>query len=100
MSENNFQTRVIKYIEQHGGYSLNVPGGTQIPKGTPDLLVCWRGNFLGLELKTDIGKLSPLQIDNIETINNAGGYARQLRPYQWNDFKTELWNMPPVIRKL
>ena len=29
--------------------------------GAPDLVMCWRGRFLGCELKTSIGKLSPAQ---------------------------------------
>ena len=96
MSENNFQTRVIKYIKQHGGYVLNVAGGTQIPRGTPDLIVCWRGRFLALELKTDIGSLEELQKEKIANIRESGGYAIRLREGEWESFKHELQDMTPV----
>ena len=90
MLERNFQAKVIKYIVRRGGYVLNVAGGTQIPKGTPDLLVCWRGRFFALELKTDTGKTTELQKDKICEIRKAGGYARVLRPSDWESFKKEL----------
>lgn len=95
MSENTFQTRVKNYIEMNGGYALNIPGGTQIPKGTPDLIVCWRGRFLGLELKTKTGRLAELQAEKIANIRDAGGYARRLGENEWETFKQNLRDMRP-----
>lgn len=96
MSENTFQTKVIKYIESHGGYVVNMHGGTLTAKGTPDLIVCWRGRFLALELKTKTGSLMKLQSKNISWVRDAGGYARRLRENEWESFKDELKNMIPV----
>ena len=90
MRENQFQAKVVRYLRDKGAYVLNVAGGSQIPKGTPDLLVCWRGRFMALELKTDTGRTTELQEDKISDIRSANGYARVLRPMDWESFKEEL----------
>ena len=90
MKESAFQAKVIRYFRDRGAYVLNVAGGTQIPKGTPDLLVCYKGRFLALELKTDTGKTMPLQKEKICDIRRADGYARVLRPKEWESFIEEL----------
>jgi hypothetical protein len=41
--------------------------------GTPDKLMCIRGKFVALELKSDDGELSPLQKDKRFLIERAGG---------------------------
>lgn len=90
MRESVFQAKVIRYFREQGAYVLNVAGGTQIPKGTPDLLICYKGRFIALELKTDTGTTSPLQKEKICDIRKADGYARVLRPSEWETFKDEL----------
>lgn len=90
MRESVFQAKVMRYLRGKGAYVLNVAGGTQIPKGTPDLLVCYKGRFIALELKTDTGKTSPMQKEKICDIRRADGYARVLRPSEWETFIAEL----------
>lgn len=90
MRESAFQAKVIKFFRDNGGYVLNVAGGTQIPKGTPDLIICYKGRFIALELKTDVGKTIPLQKKKICDIRRADGYARVLRPKEWETFIEEL----------
>ena len=90
MSESAFQSKVIKYLERMGGYVINTHGGTQTKVGTPDLIVCWRGVFLAIELKTDEGRIRPKQKEELRKISEAGGIAMSLRPSQWESFKDEL----------
>lgn len=90
MLEREFQSKVIKYLRGKGAYVLNVAGGSQVPKGTPDLLVCYKGRFLALELKTDTGRTTALQKEKICEIRKADGYSRVLRPSEWENFKEEL----------
>ncbi len=53
-------------------------------RGTPDILMCVNGMFVGLELKRAIGqKASPLQELNILKINKAGGWAVVVCPENW-----------------
>jgi len=50
-------------------------GGPMGVKGVPDILGCYRGKLLGIELKAPNGKVSPEQEDFIRRINRAGGLA-------------------------
>lgn len=90
MRESAFQAKVVRYLRTKGAYVLNVAGGSQVPKGTPDLLVCYKGRFMALELKTDTGRTTALQKEKICEIRKADGYSRVLRPSEWESFKEEL----------
>ena len=60
----------VFYFKEHGG-----PYGTS---GIPDIIVCYRGRFLGLEAKLPGGRLTELQKRAIARINCAGGIARRV----------------------
>ena len=57
----------VFFWKEHGG-----PYGTS---GVPDIICCYKGRFLGLEVKLPGGKLTELQKRAIEKINRAGGIA-------------------------
>ena len=60
----------VFFWKEHGG-----PYGTS---GVPDIICCYKGRFLGLEVKLPGGKLTELQKRAIEKINRAGGIARRV----------------------
>ncbi len=41
--------------------------------GTRDIVLCWRGRFVGIELKAGRGRSSPAQLETHEAITLAGG---------------------------
>lgn len=43
--------------------------------GLPDILGCWKGRFIGIEVKTLTGKPTQIQLHILEQISKAGGYA-------------------------
>lgn len=92
-AEKNWQNRLIKYLRENGCYVLNVPGSAQIPKGTPDLIVCANGRFMALELKAPNGRVSELQKHHIGEIRKSGGYAEVLKPDDFEAFKIKLAGM-------
>ena len=58
-------------------------------RGVPDLLICWRGRFIAIELKVDGEKPDALQFAVLERIGKAGGVATWTSPSTWaNDFET------------
>lgn len=57
----------VFFWKEHGG-----PYGTS---GVPDIICCYKGRFLGLEVKLPSGKLTELQKRAIAKINRAGGIA-------------------------
>ena len=65
--------RVKKYIRDNGGYVVKTC--PPMEAGTPDLLVCWKGRFVGIELKAGVNQPSKMQLHRIEQINCAGGIA-------------------------
>jgi len=59
-------------------------------RGIPDFLLCSRGRFIGLELKTDTGKVDPLQEYELKQIEKCGGVAIVARPNNWASIKALL----------
>lgn len=86
--EKDFQQKVIKYLELRGAYVVKYWGGGMFTRaGVPDLLVAYKGKFIGVELKAEKGVVSDLQTYNIEEIKRAGGIALVLRPSGFDEFK-------------
>lgn len=59
------------FFKEHGGMY-----GTA---GVPDIIICFRGKFIGLEVKAPDGKLTPLQDATIRKIKASGGIAEVVR---------------------
>lgn len=73
MAEQQIQAKFIKHLEERGAYVVKVIAASK--KGVPDLLVCYKGRFIGIEVKA-FGKLStvsPLQEYNLSKIQDCGG---------------------------
>ena len=80
--EKQFEMQVRDFLHQHGAWYLKYWGGGGYTKsGVPDLLVCLRGLFFGIELKAPNGRPSPLQIRALLKIREAGGYLLSMIPY-------------------
>ncbi len=47
--------------------------------GTPDIVLCWKGRLVGIELKAGRGRMSPAQRETHETIPLAGGVVTTCR---------------------
>lgn len=64
-----------------GGYQRN---------GLPDLIICWKGRFIGIELKAENGRASELQKYELEQIRKAGGVGLILKPSGFEELKNFL----------
>lgn len=75
MNEQGYQAKVIKYLEAKGAYVVKTIKTSK--KGVPDLLVCYKGRFIGIEMKTPTTRnnLSDLQMHNLAMISKADGYG-------------------------
>lgn len=86
--EKNFESRVKKFLKEQDAWFIKYWGGAAYTKsGVPDLLVCVKGHFLGIELKASNGKASDLQLHTLKQIDKAGGFAILLYPNQLELFK-------------
>lgn len=88
MRESQFQAKVIKCLKEQNVWYVKYWAGSKYTKeGIPDILACIDGTFHGIELKTDTGTPSVLQLYNIKQIQNAGGEAYILRPKDFEEWK-------------
>ena len=75
MREKNIENKIKSYLKSKGAYYVKYFGNQFSQVGVPDILACYHGRFIGIEVKNEKGKTSPLQDVNLEQIKNAGGYS-------------------------
>ena len=73
--EASVKTWVRNYLNRKlpGIYIANIHQSMYSHKGIPDLVLCYSGKFVGLEVKTEQGRLSKLQEIELGKIKAAGG---------------------------
>jgi len=79
VTEKEVQAKITKWLAKRDGvwFTKSVLMNSN---GVPDLLICYRGVFIALEVKRPVGgRLSALQKIQIEAIEKAGGVARVVR---------------------
>jgi len=95
--EARLQAEIVKWIEDNGGYVRKYPQNQATRAGTPDLLICWRGRFFGVEVKHPTKKTPyrPLQQDNLRWIEDAGGMSFTVGHgyLEWPRFREFLLNV-------
>ena len=75
MKESLLQGKIIKHLQGRGAYVVKVI--TASKAGVPDLLVCYKGKFIAIEVKAP-GKLnntSELQKYNLDLVKASGGIS-------------------------
>jgi len=76
MTENGLRNRIMKYLDNVVECFVYKTMGTgQTKAGTPDLLICYKGRFIAIELKVRDNKPTKLQEYRLKEIRNAGGIA-------------------------
>lgn len=58
-----------------GAWVFKVHGHLGQRPGVPDLLCCYKGRLIGIEVKTERGRASERQLQEIESIRASGGIA-------------------------
>ena len=84
--ESKVQAKILKELK-----SLNIYAHKNITtnkKGVPDIIACYKGYYLAIEVKAKGGKTTELQDWNIEQIKKSGGSA--IVAYGWEDVAEEL----------
>lgn len=86
--EKIFENKIKNYLTKQGAWFVKYWGGGEFTKsGIPDILVCYQGKFIGVEVKSDKGKPSELQKHHLMEIHKAGGYGILLYPKDFQKFK-------------
>ena len=77
MLERDVVAAIKRYLASYGSeiFFWKEHGGPYGTSGVPDIICCYKGRFLGLEVKLPTGRLTELQKRAIRKINQAGGIA-------------------------
>jgi hypothetical protein len=76
MTEKDITTAIMRYLKTVPGcFAFKEHGGMYGTAGLPDIICCYRGRFVGFEVKTPDGRLSKLQEITIAKIKAAKGEA-------------------------
>ena len=86
-AEKIYENKIKRYLKESGCYCVKYHGNKFSTSGTPDILACVNGYFLGIEVKADSGKPSELQLVKIADIRKAGGFWFVAYPTGWKKLK-------------
>lgn len=85
--EKVFENKLKKYLKSKGAWLVKYwGGGVYTQAGIPDLLICYKGKFIAIEVKAETGHASELQLRTIDDIKKAGGIAFVLFPKDFDKF--------------
>ena len=91
MKEQDFQSKIVKYLEAQGAYVVKVVAASK--KGVPDVLCCYKGKFLAIEVKTPTTRanVSELQDYNLRKVDEAGG---------WSGVAVDIADILPMLERI
>ena len=73
--EKSIVASISKALRARGAYVAKIHGSFYGSSGIPDLVCCYRGHFIGLEVKRPGNKATPIQEAQMEGIRRAEGIA-------------------------
>jgi hypothetical protein len=99
--EAKVKAKIHAALKAQGAYAVNYIGGLHANNGTPDILACLDGRFIGIEAKAGSNKPTELQLVNLRKIHEAGGLALVINETNLellNDLRTTESNWRLFIR--
>ena len=74
MKEATIKRNIVKWLRtlQSSRWEVSPPGSRS---GKPDIVGCWQGHYIAIEVKNEVGKLSKLQTYELKMLNRAGATA-------------------------
>lgn len=76
--ETKIQNDIVSYLKKNRILVWRI-SDPYLMAGFPDLLVCYQGRFVALEVKTDTGRPTGQQEFIMKMINEQGGIAKIVR---------------------
>ena len=90
VEENKITNKVKKYLDSIGAWHVKFHASMFTKQGVPDVLACYKGKFIGIELKTNKGIVSELQKYQGREIQKSGGKWFVVKPSNFDEFKKEI----------
>jgi len=88
--ESLVKKKIHALLKAHGAYAVNYIGGISANNGTPDILACLNGRFIGIEAKAGKNKPTDLQTLNLKRIDEAGGLALVINETNMTELEVKL----------
>lgn len=73
MVEQKIQAKILGFLKSRGCYTVKVMAANR--NGVPDIIGCYKGHFIAVEVKRPGNKPTELQQAHIDDINNKLGHA-------------------------
>tara|TARA_R110000764_G_scaffold95457_1_gene179313 strand:- start:303 stop:587 length:285 start_codon:yes stop_codon:yes gene_type:complete len=73
--EKKVKTKVKSILDKVGAYHCMPTTGGYGASGVPDIIACYKGNFIGIECKANGNKPTALQNKHLYNIKKAQGYS-------------------------
>lgn len=70
--ETKLVEKIIDRLKAEGGFWVKIHGGPMQQTGIPDIVGCYKGKFIGMEVKIPGNKLSALQTVVLKELEEAG----------------------------
>ena len=91
--EKKVKDKIVTVLKDEGVYYFFPATHGYGRSGVPDIIACVNGRFLAIECKAGGGKLTALQVREIETIRRCGGVAVVANEENWDMVR-------PLLREL
>lgn len=89
--EGKVKAKLNKLLDSYAGLYRYMPVSNGMGTPSLDYLVCFRGQFVGIETKTGSKKMTDRQEATAEKIRKAGGYAFLINEDEATWDKLKLW---------
>lgn len=73
--ESKVKKKVVDVLKKHGAYFFYPVTGGYGRSGVPDIVCCWKGQFMGIECKAKGGVITALQMKNLNEITAQKGIS-------------------------
>jgi len=77
--ERKVKQQVVALLKEAGAYYFFPSANGLGRSGIPDIIVCYRGRFVGIECKAGKGQTTALQERELKRIREAGGVSLVIR---------------------
>jgi Holliday junction resolvase len=91
--EKKVKDKIVTVLKDEGVYYFFPATHGYGRSGVPDIIACVNGRFLAIECKAGGGKLTALQVREIEHIRRCGGVAVVANEENWDMVR-------PLLREL
>lgn len=82
--ETSLTKKIEKYWKEKGSYVVKFHGNNFTQQGVPDLIICYEGSFIGIEVKVGENAPTPIQLEHLKRISKwYGGYGIWVNENNW-----------------